>query len=94
MLRINELPPSGGDTMWWSCPDLLAKMSPSFRDYLATLEAEHTATFFHGEAKNLGRTIADDLVRGNPLNKGDHLTAIHPMVRTSEFPACQLWALG
>ena len=85
MLKINTLPESGGDTMWWNTYDLLEKMSPSMQEYLSTLEAEHSAEFFHGEARRLGIKIRPERERGHPLNKGDHLTAVHPVVRTSEF---------
>ncbi|ORX36063.1 hypothetical protein BD324DRAFT_630031 [Kockovaella imperatae] len=83
MLKINTLPPTGGDTMWINTYDLLDKMSPSFQEYLSTLEAEHSAEFFHDEARRLGIKIRPERERGHPLNKGDHLTAVHPVVRTN-----------
>lgn len=84
MLKINTLPETGGDTIWWNTYDILEKMSPSMQQYLGTLEAEHSAEFFHDEARRLGIKIRPERERGHPLNKGDHLTAIHPVVRTSE----------
>ena len=83
MLKINTLPPSGGDTMWVNTYDLLDKMSPSMQEYLSGLEAEHSAEWFHGEAQRLGIKIRPERERGHPLNKGDHLTAVHPVVRTN-----------
>ena len=58
-------------------------MSPSFRDYLETLTATHDASFFHAEAAQHGIKIDKERQRGNPLNKGDHLTASHPLIRTN-----------
>lgn len=58
-------------------------MSPSFLSYLETLKCRHNAQFFHAEAAKLGITVRDDIERGNPLNKGDVLTAEHPVIRTN-----------
>jgi len=58
-------------------------MSPSFREYLETLNATHDASFFHAEAAQHGIKIDQDRQRGNPLNTGDHLTASHPLIRTN-----------
>lgn len=83
MLKINVLPPSGGDTHWVNCYDILDKMSPSFLQYLETLTCEHNAQFFHEEARRLGIKVRADMERGNPLNKGDELVAHHPVIRTN-----------
>ncbi|RSH90489.1 hypothetical protein EHS25_001094 [Saitozyma podzolica] len=73
MLKVNVLPPSGD-----SRPHV-----PSFLAYLETLTCQHNAQFFHAEAEKLGLKVRDDIERGNPLNKGDVLTASHPVVRTN-----------
>ncbi|WVQ68007.1 uncharacterized protein L199_006213 [Kwoniella botswanensis] len=83
MLKINVLPPVGGDTQWVNCYDILDKMSPSMLEYLKTLKAEHNANFFHQEAANHGRTVSKTMIRGNPLNVGDDLSARHPLIRTN-----------
>lgn len=83
MLKVNILPEAGGDTLWMSAYDVLDRMSPSFREYLETLTAEHNAEFFHKEAENLGLKVRDDIERGNPINKGSTLIAHHPIVRTN-----------
>ncbi|WWC93850.1 hypothetical protein V866_000686 [Kwoniella sp. B9012] len=83
MLKINVLPPVGGDTQWVNCYDILDKMSPSMLDYLKTLKAEHNANFFHQEAANHGRTVSRTMIRGSPLNVGDDLSARHPLIRTN-----------
>ncbi|OCF42656.1 hypothetical protein I317_03515 [Kwoniella heveanensis CBS 569] len=83
MLKINTLPPSGGDTQWVNCYDILDKMSPSMLRFFENTEAEHNANFFHQEAANHGRTISKTMIRGNPLNVGDDLSARHPLIRTN-----------
>ncbi|WWD02639.1 hypothetical protein V865_000679 [Kwoniella europaea PYCC6329] len=83
MLKINVLPPVGGDTQWVNCYDILDKMSPSMLEYLKTLKAEHNANFFHQEAANHGRAVSETMIRGNPLNVGDDLSARHPLIRTN-----------
>ncbi|WWC69807.1 uncharacterized protein I206_103750 [Kwoniella pini CBS 10737] len=83
MLKINVLPPTGGDTQWVNCYDILDKLSPSMLEYFKGLKAEHNANFFHQEAANHGRTISKTMVRGNPLNVGDDLSARHPLIRTN-----------
>ena len=45
MLKINTLPPMGGDTLWCNTADVLDRMSPSFREYLETLTCEHNGEF-------------------------------------------------
>ncbi|WVW83533.1 hypothetical protein I302_105554 [Kwoniella bestiolae CBS 10118] len=83
MLKVNVLPESGGDTQWVNCYDILDKISPSMLEYFKGLKAEHNANFFHQEAANHGRSISKTMIRGNPLNVGDDLSARHPLIRTN-----------
>ncbi|WRT67275.1 uncharacterized protein IL334_004242 [Kwoniella shivajii] len=83
MLKVNVLPPSGGDTQWINCYDILDKISPSMLEYFKTLKADHNANFFHQEAANHGKTVSKTMIRGNPLNVGDDLSAHHPLIRTN-----------
>ncbi|ORY27079.1 hypothetical protein BCR39DRAFT_539130 [Naematelia encephala] len=83
MLKINQLPETGGDTIWVDCYGILEKMSPSFLEYLETLKCTHDANFFHAEAEKMGLKVRDDIERGNPLNKGTDLSASHPVIRTN-----------
>lgn len=65
------------------------RLSPSFAAYLETLTAYHEAKFFKTFASALGNSLRDD-VRGSPLNHGDALEAVHPVIRvnpvTGSFP--------
>lgn len=50
--------------------------------FLEGLTATHDATFFLEESKRLGNPIRKD-IRGSPLNQGDALQAVHPVIRTN-----------
>lgn len=50
--------------------------------FLEGLTATHDASFFHEEARRLGNPIRKD-IRGSPLNTGESLQAIHPVIRTN-----------
>lgn len=50
--------------------------------FLETLTARHDANFFHDEAKRLGNPLRVG-ARGSPLNKGNKLEAVHPVIRTN-----------
>jgi hypothetical protein len=50
--------------------------------FLEGLTATHDASFFHDEARRLGNPIRKD-IRGSPLNNGESLQAIHPVIRTN-----------
>lgn len=52
------------------------------KKYLETLTATHDAMFFHDEARRLGNPLRKDQ-RGSPLNQGEDLRAIHPIIRTN-----------
>lgn len=52
------------------------------REYLETLTATHDAKFFLEEAERLGNPIRKG-TRGSPLNYGDKLQAVHPVIRTN-----------
>ncbi|KAL1845144.1 hypothetical protein VTK73DRAFT_1035 [Phialemonium thermophilum] len=82
MLKIHTLPPTGGDTLWASGYEIYDKLSPSMRAYLETLTATHDARFFLEEAERLGNPIRKG-IRGSPLNHGDQLQAVHPVIRTN-----------
>jgi hypothetical protein len=50
--------------------------------FLEGLTATHDAKFFLEEAVRLGNPIRKS-IRGNPLNFGESLSAVHPVVRTN-----------
>lgn len=82
MLKIHTLPETGGDTLWASGYEVYDRLSPQIAAFLETLTATHDATFFHDEARRLGNPIRKG-IRGSPLNSGEELTAVHPVVRTN-----------
>ncbi|KAH7376697.1 alpha-ketoglutarate-dependent taurine dioxygenase [Plectosphaerella cucumerina] len=82
MLKIHTLPPTGGDTLWASGYEAYDRLSPALRTMLEGLTATHDARFFLDEAARLGNPIRSG-IRGSPLNHGDGLTAIHPVIRTN-----------
>jgi alpha-ketoglutarate-dependent taurine dioxygenase len=82
MLKIHTLPVTGGDTLWASGYEIYDRLSPSMRVFLEGLTATHDAKFFLEEAQRLGNPIRKT-IRGNPLNFGEELSAVHPVIRTN-----------
>lgn len=82
MLKIHTLPPTGGDTLWASGYEIYDRLSPPMQAFLEGLTATHDATFFLEEAERLGNPIREG-IRGSPLNHGNGLKAVHPVVRTN-----------
>ncbi|KAL1601675.1 hypothetical protein SLS60_006590 [Paraconiothyrium brasiliense] len=82
MLKIHTLPGTGGDTLWASGYEIYDRLSPAMQQFLEGLTATHDAKFFLEEAERLGNPIRKG-IRGNPLNFGEALTAVHPVVRTN-----------
>lgn len=79
-LRMEETPPSGGDTLWCSGYELYDRMSPSFRRYMETLTATCAQPVFKSAADTGGYEVMSP--RGSPLNVGDKFAPSHPVVRT------------
>jgi alpha-ketoglutarate-dependent taurine dioxygenase len=82
MLKIHTLPPTGGDTMWASGYEIYDRLSPPMQKFLEGLTATHDAKFFLEEAERLGNPVRKG-IRGNPLNQGEELQAVHPVIRTN-----------
>jgi alpha-ketoglutarate-dependent taurine dioxygenase len=82
ILKIHTLPPTGGDTLWASGYEIYDSLSPAMQIFLEGLTATHDAKFFLEEAERLGNPLRKG-IRGNPLNQGDNLTAVHPVIRTN-----------
>ncbi len=70
MLRIEQTPPVGGDTLWASMYEAYETLSPSMQEYLLTLTALHT-----GDKAYVGRYSARQADVEYPRN-------VHPVVRT------------
>ena len=79
ILYARNLPPWGGDTMWSSMTAAYQALSPSFREYLSTLEAVHDFTRSFPPtlqaSKNAGELRYDRARR-------EHPPVVHPVVRT------------
>ncbi|KAH9909654.1 TfdA family taurine catabolism dioxygenase TauD [Xylariomycetidae sp. FL2044] len=82
MLKIHQLPQTGGDTLWASGYEIYDRLSPPMQKFLEGLTATHDASFFHDEARRLGNPLREG-IRGSPLNHGAELKAVHPVVRTN-----------
>ncbi|KAI9372211.1 hypothetical protein BJX61DRAFT_542911 [Aspergillus egyptiacus] len=82
MLKIHTLPETGGDTLWASGYEIYDRLSPEMAAFLERLTATHDASFFHDEARRLGNPLRKG-IRGSPLNHGEDLTAVHPVIRTN-----------
>jgi hypothetical protein len=65
------------------------RLSPATAAYLEGLTAIHDASFFNGIAERLGNKLRSE-VRGNELNQGSKLQAIHPVIRTNRKPPISL----
>ncbi|KAI8620355.1 alpha-ketoglutarate-dependent taurine dioxygenase [Chytriomyces sp. MP71] len=82
VLRLREVPPEGGDTLWASAYEVYDRLSPAFQRFLEGLTATHSGDgFLNLQARGL--TNINPGPRGNPENVGTHLTAVHPLVRTN-----------
>ncbi|KAK4701424.1 hypothetical protein P7C70_g4804, partial [Phenoliferia sp. Uapishka_3] len=82
LLKIETLPPTGGDTLWASAYEAYSRLSPPFAKTLEGLTATHDGSFFHDEARRLGNPLREG-IRGSPYNHGPELKAVHPVVRTN-----------
>ena len=87
MLKIHTLPATGGDTLWTSGYEIYDRFSPAMRVFLEGLTATHDAKFFLEEAERLCNPLRKG-IRGDTLNQGDTLTAIHPVIHTNRKSHC------
>ncbi|VVT49512.1 uncharacterized protein SAPINGB_P002306 [Magnusiomyces paraingens] len=92
-LRIFELPPTGGDTLWANGYALYEKLSPSLRSYFDTLTGTYSQPRFKENAREEYNLYSEQ--RGAPENIGDDLKAIQPIVRTNPVTGWKtLFAVG
>ncbi|KAL2194398.1 hypothetical protein P885DRAFT_80405 [Corynascus similis CBS 632.67] len=82
LLRLTQLPKTGGDTLWASGYELYDRISPTLRGFLDTLTAYYAQPLFNDAAKRNNFTIYS-AERGAPENVGETLDAVHPVVRTN-----------
>ncbi|KAK0387494.1 hypothetical protein NLU13_5806 [Sarocladium strictum] len=82
LLRLTELPTTGGDTLWASGYELYDRISPPLQRFLDGLSATYAQPGFNEAAKRNGFEVFSG-ERGAPENVGELLEAIHPVIRTN-----------
>ncbi|EEU33690.1 uncharacterized protein NECHADRAFT_98371 [Fusarium vanettenii 77-13-4] len=82
LLRLTQLPETGGDTLWASGYELYDRISPTLQRFLDTLTAKYAQPQFNQAAKENNFSIYS-AQRGAPENVGEVLEAVHPVVRTN-----------
>ncbi|RAK95671.1 TauD/TfdA dioxygenase family protein [Aspergillus ibericus CBS 121593] len=82
VLRLTELPVTGGDTLWASGYELYDRISEPYQKFLEGLTATYAQPGFNEIAKNNGFEVFTG-PRGAPENVGEKLEAIHPVIRTN-----------
>jgi alpha-ketoglutarate-dependent taurine dioxygenase len=82
VLKMNETPHSGGDTLWASGYEVYDRLSTHVQKFLDGLTASHDVPQFIAQAERVGFNIHPG-PRGAPENVGTHLTATHPLIRTN-----------
>ncbi|KAJ3113622.1 hypothetical protein HDU96_003153 [Phlyctochytrium bullatum] len=70
-LKLDHIPPTGGDTLWFSSYAAYEKLSPTFKKFLEGLTAIHSGV----------RQAEDSIRRGGP-NRREPVETEHPVVRT------------
>ncbi|KAE8149808.1 putative alpha-ketoglutarate-dependent sulfonate dioxygenase [Aspergillus avenaceus] len=82
VLRLTELPKTGGDTLWASGYEVFDRISKPYQKFLEGLTATYAQPGFNRVAKENDFEIFTG-PRGAPENVGDELKAIHPVIRTN-----------
>ncbi|KAJ5278578.1 hypothetical protein N7478_003950 [Penicillium angulare] len=95
-LRLTELPPTGGDTLWASGYELYDRFSDAYRRFLEGLTATFSGDgFLKAVADRPDKFQVYKESRGNPANIGDELKAVHPVVRTNPVTGWKsIYAVG
>lgn len=82
ILRLTQLPTTGGDTLWASGYDVYDRISEPYQKFLESLTATYAQPKFNEAAKRNGFNIYAQ-ERGAPENIGEVLEAVHPVIRTN-----------
>lgn len=82
ILRLTELPKTGGDTLWASGYEVYDRISKPYQQFLESLTATYAQPLFNQSAQENDFELYT-APRGAPENVGDELKAIHPVVRTN-----------
>ncbi|EMC96131.1 hypothetical protein BAUCODRAFT_122171 [Baudoinia panamericana UAMH 10762] len=94
ILRLTELPKTGGDTLWASGYDVYDRISPAYQKFLETLTVTCAQPIFNESAKNNNFELYSG-ERGAPENTGTDLKAVHPVVRTNPVTGWKsIYAVG
>ncbi|GFZ47542.1 hypothetical protein JCM24511_05286 [Saitozyma sp. JCM 24511] len=87
LLKIHTLPASGGDTLWANGYEVYSRLSPPLARMLEGLNALHDVRSHYTKAgEDFGNTLRTG-ERGHPLNTGQDLCAIHPVIRVTGWKA-------
>ncbi|EAT89069.2 hypothetical protein SNOG_03864 [Parastagonospora nodorum SN15] len=82
LLRLTELPKTGGDTLWASGYELYDRLSTPYQKFFESLTATYSQPEFINAAKEKNFPLYT-APRGAPENVGDTLTTTHPVIRTN-----------
>ncbi|KAK2760209.1 hypothetical protein FQN54_002276 [Arachnomyces sp. PD_36] len=94
ILRLTELPETGGDTLWASGYEVYDRISEPYQQFLESLTATYAQPIFEESAKEHNYELHPG-PRGSPENVGTNLKAIHPVVRTNPVTGWKsLYAVG
>lgn len=72
---------TAGDTLWASAYEAYDRLSPAYRTFLENLTATHIGQNFLNIVRESNATVREP--RGAPENVGQHLSAVHPVIRTN-----------
>jgi alpha-ketoglutarate-dependent taurine dioxygenase len=95
-LKLTELPPSGGDTLWASGYELYDRYSDPYRQFFEGLTATFSGEgFLKAAAERPDKFQIYEEPRGHPANIGSELKAVHPVVRTNPVTGWKsIFAIG
>lgn len=94
-LRLTELPPSGGDTLWASGYEIYDRFSDPYQKFFEGLTATFSGDGFLRAAEADENVKIFEEPRGNPANVGRELLAVHPVVRTNPVTGWKsIYAIG
>ncbi|KAJ5997540.1 hypothetical protein N7499_006064 [Penicillium canescens] len=82
LLRLTELPKTGGDTLWASGYEVYDRLSEPYQKFLEGLTATYAQPGFNAIAKEHEFNVHPG-PRGAPENVGEELSAVHPVIRTN-----------
>ncbi|KAI0202072.1 TauD-domain-containing protein [Astrocystis sublimbata] len=82
LLRLKELPSTGGDTLWASGYEVYDRLSAPIQKLLEGLVSYCAQPVFNQSARDNDFEIYSG-ERGAPENKGEALEAHHPVIRTN-----------